>query len=35
LGNIDDAKQLAAIIQQLSVRPEILYVEQDKIMKHQ
>lgn len=35
LGNVSATTQLATIIQQLSKRPEILYVEQDKIMKHQ
>lgn len=35
LANTSDTAQLATIIQQLSKRPEILYVEQDKIMKHQ
>ena len=35
LGNVSDTAQLATIIQQLSKRPDILYVEQDRIMKHQ
>jgi hypothetical protein len=35
LGNVSAATQLATIIQQLSARPEILYVEQDRIMQHQ
>ena len=35
LENVSAATQLATIIQQLSKRPEILYVEQDRIMQHQ
>jgi hypothetical protein len=35
LGNVSATTQLATIIQQLSKRPDILYVEQDRIMKHQ
>jgi hypothetical protein len=33
--NVSATTQLATIIQQLSKRPEILYVEQDRIMQHQ
>jgi hypothetical protein len=35
LENVSATTQLATIIQQLSKRPDILYVEQDRIMKHQ
>lgn len=33
--DISDNAQLTAVIQRLSKRPEILYVEQDRIMQHQ
>ena len=33
--DISDNVQLTSIIQRLSKRPEILYVEQDRIMQHQ
>jgi hypothetical protein len=33
--DISDNAQLTTVIQHLSARPEILYVEQDRIMQHQ
>jgi hypothetical protein len=33
--DISDNAQLTTVIQRLSKRPEILYVEQDRIMQHQ
>ena len=33
--DISDNAQFATVIKRLSKRPEILYVEQDKIMQHQ
>jgi hypothetical protein len=33
--DISDNRQLTAVIQRLSERPEILYIEQDRIMQHQ
>jgi len=35
VDNISSAAQLAEVIQRLAKRPDVLYVEQDKIMQHQ
>ena len=33
--NVSDTTQLTEVIQRLSKRPDVLYVEQDRIMRHQ